>query len=212
MLTLHAADLVVSGAGEAPVPDGAVAVDGSAVAGVGPYEELAGAFPQARLRRWPGVLTPGLVHLGAGPLLERAYHPDPREAHTLGTRPLTGEALAALDLDDTRWGGSARRGLQRLLRHGVTAVAGPFHRPAVRTAVARAGVVVAGGGDPQAPVPPPDPLSAFAPEGAFAGTLVPGARADLAAFDAPDLQALSGAGAGVCVATVLAGRLAFRRR
>lgn len=212
MLTLHAADLVVPGAGLAPVAEGAVAVDGGTVAAVGPYAELAAAYPRARTRRWPGVLTPGLVHRGAGPLLERAYHPDPREAAELGAQPLTGPALDALVMDDTRWGGSARRGLQRLLRHGVTAVAGPFTRPAVRTAVARSGLLTVPGGDPDAPVPPLDPLTGTAPERAFAGALVPGARADLAAFAAPDLTALAEAGATSCLATVLGGRLAYRRR
>lgn len=212
MLTLHAAELVVPGAGLAPVADGAVAVDGSTVAAVGPCAELAAAYPQARTRRWPGVLTPGLVHRGAGALLERAYHPDPREADALGTEPLSGDALDPLAMDDTRWGGSARRGLQRLLRHGVTAVAGPFRRPAVRTAVARAGVVVLPGGDPDALVPPLDPLAVTDPPRAFSGAIAPGARADLAAFDAPDVAALSEAGAACCLATVLAGRLAYRRR
>lgn len=212
MLTLHAADLVVPGAGAEPVVGGAVAVDGGTVAAVGPYAELAVAHPQARARRWPGVLTPGLVHRGAGPLLERAYHPDPREADALGVQPLTGPALDALTRDGTRWGGSARRGLQRLLRHGVTAVAGPFERPAVRTAVARSGLLTVPGGDPEAPVPSLDPLTGTAPERAFAGALAPGARADLAAFAAPDLPALAEAGAASCVATVLGGRLAYRRR
>lgn len=212
MLTLHAADLVVPGAGAAPVPGGAVAVDGGVVAAVGPYDALLSAYPQARVRRWTGLLTPGLVHRGAGPLLERAYHPDPREADELGEEPLTGDPLAALGLDETRWGGSARRGLQRLLRHGVTAVAGPFRRPTVRTAVARAGVVAVADGDPSAPVTALDPLAACDPERAFAGALSPGARADLAAFAAPDLTALGETGAGCCVATVVAGRLAYRGR
>lgn len=219
MLTLHAADLVVPGAGAEPLPRGAVLVDGPVVAAVGPYAELAGAYPQARTRRWAGVLTPGLVHRGAGPLLERAYHADPREAGelgeaaALGEKMLTGDVLAALAMDETRWGGSARRGLQRLLRHGVTAVAGPFRRPAVRTAVARSGVLAVADGDPEAPVPSLDPLAAVLdPERAFAGTLAPGSRADLAAFDAPDLRGLSEQGAACCLVTVLAGRLAYRRR
>lgn len=212
MLTLHAASLVVPGAGVAPVADGAVAVDGATVTAVGRYEELAASFPRARTRRWPGLLTPGLVHRGAGPLLERAYHPDPREAGELGTEPLAGPALDALAMDDTRWGGSARRGLQRLLRHGVTAVAGPFRRPAVRTALVRSGLRTVEDGDPDAPVPPLDPLAAAPPERAFAGALVPGARADLAAFGVPDLPGLTGTGGGACVATVLAGRLAYRGR
>jgi cytosine/adenosine deaminase-related metal-dependent hydrolase len=212
LLTLHAAALVVPGAGSAPLPGGAVAVDGGTVAAVGPYEELADAYPQARTRRWAGVLTPGLVHRGAGPLLERAYHPDPREADGLGTEPLTGSALDALAMDDTRWGGSARRGLQRLLRHGVTAGAGPFRRPAVRTAVARAGLRTVADGDPDAPVPPLDPLAGTDPQRAFAAALTPGARADLAAFAAPDLPTLAEQGAASCLATVLAGRLAYRTR
>jgi cytosine/adenosine deaminase-related metal-dependent hydrolase len=214
LLTLHTAALVVPGAGLPPVAEGAVAVEGSALVAVGPHAELAAAYPQARLRRWPGVLTPGLVHRDAVALLERAYHPDPREADSLGTDPLTRPDLDTLALDDTRWGGSARRGVQRLLRHGVTAVVGPFERAAVRTAVARAGVVVTVGGDvrPEEPLPPLDPLAGRPPERAFAGALVRGGRADLAAFDVSGLAGLADAGAASCVATVLGGRLAYRRR
>lgn len=212
MRTLHTADALLAGPGAAPLPRGAVLVDGAAVAAVGPFEELTAAHPEARVRHWPGLLTPGLAHRGAAALLERAYHPDPREAGELGTAPLTGHALAALAPDETRRGASARRGLQRLLRHGVTAVAGPFPSPAVRRSVARAGLVVLPGGDPDSPVPPLDPLASDrAPEAAFAGTLAPGARADFAAFDVPGPAALRKRGAGCCVATVLAGRLAQRR-
>ncbi|MEV5136031.1 hypothetical protein AB0K87_37460, partial [Streptomyces sp. NPDC053705] len=39
-----------------------------------------------------------------------------------------------------------------------------------------------------------------------------GARADLAVFDVPDEAALCAAGATTCVATVLGGRLVYRRR
>lgn len=212
MRTLHTADAVLAGPGAAPLTGGAVLVDGAAVAAVGPLDELTAAHPEARVRRWPGLLTPGLAHRGAAALLERAYHPDPREADLLGTEPVTGDALAALALDDTRRGASARRGLQRLLRHGVTAVAGPFPSPAVHRAVTRAGLVLLPAGDPDAPVPPLGPLAGHrAPEAAFAGTLAPGARADFAAFDAPDSAALRERGTCCCVATVLAGRLAQRR-
>ncbi|MEK8144488.1 hypothetical protein NKH18_30240 [Streptomyces sp. M10(2022)] len=69
------------------------------------------------------------MNLTATALLEAAYHPDPREADVLGTEPLTGDALTALGMDEARWGASARRGLQRMLRHGTTAVAGTFTRP-----------------------------------------------------------------------------------
>ncbi|MFB6874795.1 hypothetical protein [Streptomyces sp. NPDC056323] len=205
MLTVHAAD-AVHGA-----PDGAdsVAVDGGVVVAVGAYGELTAARPQARVRRWSGLITPGLLNEAAPALLEAAYHPDPREADELGTEPLTGDALTALGMDDARWGASARRGLQRMLRHGTTAVRGPFTRPAVRTAVARSGLRVHAPGPATGRHPSLDPLAAVAEPGeAFATLLTVGGPADLAVFG---VAALRAEGAGSCVATVLGGRLVFRR-
>ncbi|GAA2407874.1 hypothetical protein GCM10010433_03150 [Streptomyces pulveraceus] len=207
MLTVHAADAVYG------APDGAdaVAVDGGLVVAIGGYGELTAARPGARIRRWSGLITPGLLNAAAPALLEAAYHPDPREADELGTEPLTGDALTALPMDEARWGASARRGLQRMLRHGTTAVRGPFARPAVRPAVARAGLRVHG------PAPAPahvslDPLASVPePAGAFATALTVGGPADLAVFGVPDPAALRTEGAGSCVATVLGGRLVFRR-
>ncbi|MEU6019142.1 hypothetical protein ABZ826_35530 [Streptomyces sp. NPDC047515] len=207
MLTVHAAD-AVHGA-----PDGAdsVAVDGGVVVAIGTYRELTAARPQARIRRWSGLITPGLLNAGAPALLETAYHPDPREADELGNAPLTGDALTALVMDDARWGASARRGLQRMLRHGTTAVRGPFTRPAVRTAVARSGLRVHGPGPAPGPVSL-DPLASVPePADAFAAVLAVGGPADLAVFGVRDLAALRTAGAGSCTATVLGGRLVFRR-
>lgn len=63
MLTIHTAD-----------EGGAVAVEGARVAGVGTLADLEQRFPGARLRRWPGVLGPALVH--DGPLPDA---PSPRE-------------------------------------------------------------------------------------------------------------------------------------
>ncbi|MEV4442214.1 hypothetical protein AB0K09_25060 [Streptomyces sp. NPDC049577] len=210
MLTLHAADLLITAPGTAPVPGGAVAVDGDTVAALGPYEELAAALPDARVRRWPGVLTPGLRQRNAEWLLTRAYHPDPREHAELGDRPLTGDRLAALDLTDTRRSGSVRRGLQQMLRHGTTAVTGPFTDPVVATAVARSGLRVLPGA--AAGEPDLDPLRGAPDLADVTGApLTVGGRADLAAFDVPDAAALLAAGAGTCVATLLAGRLVFRR-
>ncbi len=213
MLTLHAADLLIAVPGTEPVPGGAVVVDGDTVAALGPYEELAAAFP--RVRRWPGVLTPGLRQWHGAYLLKRAYHPDPREYDELGDRPLTGERLEALDMTDARWAGSVRRGLQQMLRHGTTAVA-IGSDPVVSTAVARSGLTaVSALGAPGilAEEPSLDPLrNAYGLGDAVAGPLTVGGRADFAAFDVPDAYALEEAGAGTCVATVLAGRLVYRRR
>lgn len=224
MLTLHAADLLIAVPGTAPVPDGAVVVDGATVAALGPYEELAAAYPRARVRRWPGVLTPGLRQWHGTWLLERAYHPDPREHEELGDRPLTGERLEALDMTDTRWAGSVRRGVQQMLRHGTTAVA-IGSNPVVATAVARSGLtVVPALGAPGILFEEPnlDPFrNAYGLADAVASPLTVGGRADFAVFDVPDVPdaldaldeaALLGAGAGTCVATVLAGRLVYRRR
>lgn len=91
MLTLHTAELLVTGPGSAPLPGGAVLVDGDRIARTGPYEEVAAAHPHARTRRWPGVITPGLVVRGADELLERTYYPDdPYEVTELGADPIRG--------------------------------------------------------------------------------------------------------------------------
>ncbi|MER6404621.1 hypothetical protein ABZ918_08130 [Streptomyces viridosporus] len=216
MLTIHAADLLVPGDLRPALPDGAVLVNGRELAAVGPYGKLAAAHPAARTRRWPGVLTPGLLNPYGPELLEHAYHPDPREADDLGTEPLTGEALAGLAMTGTRWGASARRGVQRLLAHGVVAVAGDLGRPAVVDAVHRAGMGVERRfTDPAGPATL-DPLAGRSLREAIRLPLPPdgadGTPATFAVFDVPDEAALAARGAGTCVATVVAGRLVHRRR
>ncbi|MFE6913163.1 imidazolonepropionase-like domain-containing protein [Streptomyces rubiginosohelvolus] len=219
MLTIHAAPLVLP-VGAAAVADGAVAVDGDRIAALGPYEEVAAAHPAARIRRWPGLLTPGLRQDRARELLTRCYHPDPREADELGELPLWGEEFERLaaTMDATRRAGSVRRGLQRMLRHGTTHLAGPFGAddPALRTAVARSGLVVQIAPSPvpvREGVPDLDPFAAGGDLARTAhGPLTVGGRADLAVFDVPDEAALYGGGPRPCVATVLAGRLVHRAR
>ncbi|MFJ6804618.1 imidazolonepropionase-like domain-containing protein [Streptomyces anulatus] len=216
MLTIHAAPLVLP-VGAAAVADGAVAVDGERIAALGPYEEVVAAYPAARVRRWPGLLTPGLRQDRALELLTRCYHPDPRESGELGELPLWGEEFERLaaTMDTARRAGSVRRGLQRMLRHGTTHLAGPLgaEDPALRTAVSRSGLVLL----PPSPAHcgPPD-LDPFAAGGDLARTagapLTVGGRADLAVFDVPDEAALRAGGARACVATVLAGRLVHRAR
>ncbi|WP_030393537.1 amidohydrolase family protein [Kitasatospora purpeofusca] len=232
MLTLHRAALVLPDPADPTAPshlDGAVLVRDGLVEAVGPYAELAAAQPTARVRDWAdALLTPGLRHPEGHRLLERAYHPDPREE--LGDAPvpdgLVGEA------DEARCGASARRGLQRMLGFGVTAVAGPFERASVRTAVTRSGLVAL----PGAVAPPGagslseagslpegvwslDPLVGLPFAEAVHGRLVVGGRADFALF-APGADGGPSAGgpsdrgpsAGGCRAVVLGGRLVFRRR
>lgn len=168
MLTIHA-----------PSEGDAVLVDGDRLAAIGPYESLAAAYPAARVRRWPGRLSPGLVAADGVELLERAYHPDPREADTLGTEPILSPSFP---VDDVRRGGSARRGVQRMLARGVVAVMGASRSRVVGEAVRRSGLLVVC--DPDLP-----PLAVGGP-------------ARFAVFDE----------GGVCVATVVSGRLVYRAR
>ncbi|WP_443035284.1 amidohydrolase family protein [Streptomyces sp. BE20] len=209
MLTLHRAARVLPDPADPTAPsyaDGAVLVRGELIEAVGPYDGLAAEHPAARVRDWgDGLLTPGLRNPYGRWLLECAYHPDPREG--IGDEPVPGgpEGLGG-PADEARCGASARRGLQRMLGFGVTAVAGPFERASVRTAVARSGLGVPGGaGVEEGPL---DPLAVLPFVEAVHGRLGVGGRADFAVF-APGAD---GPRAGGCLATVLAGRLVFRRR
>ncbi|MER7585592.1 hypothetical protein [Kitasatospora sp. NPDC097691] len=220
MLTLHRAALVLPDPADptAPsFPDGAVVVRGDHVEAVGPYAELAAAHPGARVRDWgSAVLAPGLRNPYGHWLLERAYHPDPREE--IGVEPVA-DGLAG-STDETRCGASARRGLQRMLGFGVTAVAGPFERASVRTAVARSGLAgVSGSAGVSGPsglsgdegAGPLDPLAVLPFAQAVHGRVAVGGRADFAVFAAVG-DGRAEPVAGGCLATVLGGRLVYRRR
>ncbi|MFJ3662230.1 hypothetical protein ACIPPM_17415 [Streptomyces sp. NPDC090119] len=199
MLTLHVAE---------NSPETAVLVEGATVAAVAPYEDLTAAVPQARVRNWPGILTPGLLNPYAPELLEATYHPDPREAETLGTDPITGERAQALfRRDPTRLGASARRGVQRMLAHGTVAVAGDLRTRTVQDVVRRANLAI-GQRPPRLPGPPslsPTPLILMPP-------LKRGAVARFAVFDVATRDELVKRGASTCVATVIEGRLVHRSR
>ncbi|MFI0511288.1 imidazolonepropionase-like domain-containing protein [Streptomyces sp. WSLK1-5] len=182
MLTIHTADVVVPGGERPSLPGGAVLVEGRRIAAVEVYDDLVAAHPAARVRRWPGRITPGLLNPHGRELLEQSYHPDPRE--DLGDEPLTGEALSALTMTDARWGASARRGVQRLLAQGTVAVVGPLRRPAVIDAVHRSGLRIEHSFTEEPLIP-----------------LLPGADATFAIFDGME-----------CVTTVIGGRLLHRRR
>ncbi|WP_225100529.1 hypothetical protein [Streptomyces sp. CoH27] len=199
MLTLHLAERS---------PEAAVLVDGDSVAAVGPYEELAAAEPRARVRRWPGILTPGLLNPYGPELLEGTYHPDPREADVLGTEPIGGvRAREIFRADPARLGASARRGVQRMLAHGTVAVAGELRSRVVVDAVRRAGLAVG-----QRPDRLPGPAALSPTPLILLPRLVPGGPARFAVFDVADRAELVRRGAGTCVATVIGGRLVYRRR
>ncbi|MFF4566033.1 hypothetical protein [Streptomyces sp. NPDC001435] len=199
MLTLHVAE---------HSPETAVLVDGAAVAAVGRYEELAVAHPRARVRRWPGILTPGLLNPYGPELLEATYHPDPREADALGTEPIGGErAREIFRADPARLGASARRGIQRMLAHGTVALAGELRSRAVVDAVRRAGLAVG-----QRPDRLPGPAALSPTPLILLPGLVPGGPARFAVFDVADRAELVRRGAGTCVATVIGGRLVYRGR
>jgi hypothetical protein len=72
--TLHAASLVRLTIDDEPRPGLAVLVTGDRVEAVAPLEELTGAYPGVRVRRWAGTLGPALVHDGPLPPA-----PTPRE-------------------------------------------------------------------------------------------------------------------------------------
>jgi hypothetical protein len=188
VLTIHHPGGGVRTGPHGPATGGlAVVTDGGRIAAIGPYEKLLETYGDggARVRAWDGVLEPGRFAADGAALLEAFYWPDPREAGDLGTQPLP---VAAVAMTDTRWGASARRGVQRLFARGVTAVAGPFGRPVVAAAVRRAGLR--------------DRPS----------ELVPGGDADftVVAPATPPARAAGGL-AETCLVTVLAGRLVHRR-
>ncbi|MEV4946277.1 hypothetical protein [Streptomyces sp. NPDC053755] len=192
-------------------PQVTVVVEGRSLLAVGGLDELAAAYPSARLRRWPGVLTPPLLNPYGPELLEQTYHPDPREAAQLGTEPLTGAALDRLEMDEARWGASARRGLQRMLAHGTVAVAGALSRPSVVDAARRSGLILAGRAARPDGVPSLDPYATGGPP-VHLHPPREGGPARFAVFDVPSEPELARRGAATCVATVLDGRLVFRRR
>ncbi|MBP0451341.1 hypothetical protein J5Y04_17575 [Kitasatospora sp. RG8] len=220
MLTLHRAALVLPDPADPtapPLADGAVLVRDGRIAALGPYRALAAAHPGARLRDWgDALLTAGLRNPYGHWLLECAYHPDPREG--VGDEPVPGGLAGTTD--EARCGASARRGLQRMLGFGVTAVAGPFERASVRTAVARSGLAaLPGSAGDEGPL---DPLAVLPLGAAAHGRLTGDGPADFAVFALTAGQGAAAAGGeaaggeavrpGGCLATVLAGRLVYRRR
>ncbi|MEP7054827.1 MAG: amidohydrolase family protein [Actinomycetota bacterium] len=117
---LHAAPVVLPITSE-PLVDGAVAIAGDRIAAVGRLSELQAAYPDARVRRWPGVLTPGLVnahaHLEYTDFADLASTglPFPDWIQLVIARKAT--------FTPAMWMESARHGVHQLLRSGTTCVA-----------------------------------------------------------------------------------------
>ncbi|MFG2572997.1 hypothetical protein [Streptomyces sp. NPDC048481] len=190
----------------------ALAVEGAWITGAGSRDELLAVHPGARVRTWPGILTPGLINLHGNELLEEAYHPDPREAGELGVEPVTGDALAALAMDDARWNASVRRGVQRMLAHGtVRAACEELRNPVVRKALSRSALAGMGRIGRPGGTPALDPYAAGIPV-EFAEPRERHSSARFAVFDVRDEAELAERGASTCVATVAEGRLVYRRR
>ncbi|MDQ1038051.1 hypothetical protein QFZ75_004467 [Streptomyces sp. V3I8] len=106
-LTIHAADgLRYAWDDSGPVTDGAVAVEGDRVAATGSLADLRERFPGARVRRWPGVLGPALVH--GGPVPDA---PTPRErVHALLRRGAVAVLAEFADASGVR-GAAERNGV-----------------------------------------------------------------------------------------------------
>ena len=137
MLTLHTAPVVLPMVAE-PIPDGAVLVEGAAIAAVGRRAELLAAHPGVRLREHRGVLTPGLVNAHA-----HLQYTDFNDLASTGKAFPEWIAMVAArrsTFDDAAWQSSARRGIHLAIRSGTTAVADIVTDPAVLPTLARSGL------------------------------------------------------------------------
>lgn len=119
--TLHTASVVLTMTGE-PLRDGAVLVEHDRVVDVGPRTEVESRHPGARVREWPGVMTPGLVNAHA----HLEYGPPFADLATSGLpfaewiAQLTARRQGMTEVD---WRMSARGSAHQLLKSGTTAVA-----------------------------------------------------------------------------------------
>jgi cytosine/adenosine deaminase-related metal-dependent hydrolase len=134
---LHSAPVVVPVTAE-PIYDGAVAIAGDRIADVGPAAELEQRYADARVRRWPGVLAPGLVNAHA-----HLQYTDFADMATTGLpfvpwiRQVTERRLS---FTSEMWVESTRRGLHQLLQTGTTCVADIVTSPEVLAPTVRSGL------------------------------------------------------------------------
>jgi cytosine/adenosine deaminase-related metal-dependent hydrolase len=120
VLTIHVAPVVLPIVSE-PIEVGAVAVEGDRIVDVGQRADVAGRYPTARTREWPGILAPGLVNAHA-----HLEYSDFADLATSGLpfpdwiRVLTGRRAS---FTPAMWRESTRRGIHEMLRTGTTAAA-----------------------------------------------------------------------------------------
>jgi cytosine/adenosine deaminase-related metal-dependent hydrolase len=135
--TVHAAPVVLPVTGE-PIRDGAVLVEGDRVVAVGSRSSVLSASGGARVREWPGVLTPGLVNAHT-----HLQYTDFGDLATSGLpffewiRTLTARRRT---YDAAQWRESARRGVHESLRAGTTCVADVVSDAVVLPVLARSGL------------------------------------------------------------------------
>lgn len=119
--TVHCADVVLPMSGAPPLRDGAVLVVDALVVDVGPRADVVQrAGERARVRRWRGVLLPGLVnahtHLALGPSFSDLARPTP----VASWRARVEQRAAAMGPDERAV--EARGSVHAALRTGTTCV------------------------------------------------------------------------------------------
>lgn len=134
---LHAAPVLLP-ISSPPIADGAVAIAGDRIADIGPLHELEQRYAGARVRRWSGVLMPGLVNAHAH--IEYSAFADMAEGAKPFAEWIREVTARRAAFTPAMWLESSRRGVHQLLRTGTTCVADIVtHGPAL-TAVGAAGL------------------------------------------------------------------------
>ncbi|HVE98823.1 MAG TPA: amidohydrolase family protein, partial [Mycobacteriales bacterium] len=148
--TIHLAPVVLPMTGE-EIRDGGVAIAAGHVTAVGVRAELLRDNPAARVREWPGVMTPGLVnahtHLEYGPPFADLAVSGLPFASWIGSLSERRRAMSPAD-----WLAAARGSVAALLRSGTTCIGdvvtvGPGIAAAARASLAGISYVEAVGAD-----------------------------------------------------------------
>lgn len=137
MAILHSADVVLPIVAE-PIRDGAVLVEGDRIADVGTRDALVRRHSAARLRRWPGALTPGLVN--AHSHLQYTGFADLATSGLDFAEWITVMVRRRATVTDQGWVEATRHGVHLMLRSGTTCVADVVTDVAALAPTARSGL------------------------------------------------------------------------